>query len=64
MLTGVLTNCCVQYIAGEAFIRGYRIIVPPDCVEALSREEHDAAVEYVKFWYKADTTPSRDVAKA
>ena len=58
VLTGVLTSCCIQYIAGEAFVRGYRVIVPEDCVETFSQQEQDAALEYVMFWYKADTTDS------
>jgi nicotinamidase-related amidase len=64
VLTGVLTSCCIQYIAGEAFVRGYRVIVPEDCVETFSQAEHDAALEYVRFWYKADTRPSQDVVRA
>lgn len=59
VLTGVLTSCCVQYIAGEAFVRGYRVIVPEDCVETFSQAEHDGAIKYVRFWYKADTTDSK-----
>jgi nicotinamidase-related amidase len=58
ILTGVLTNCCIQYIAGEVFVRGYRLIVPPDCVEALTEKEHSDALEYIRFWFKAETPSS------
>jgi len=63
ILTGVLTNCCIQYIAGEAFVRGYRIIVPPDCVEALTEKEHTDALEYLKFWFKAETPNSAELVR-
>jgi nicotinamidase-related amidase len=64
VLTGVLTNCCIQYIAGEAFVRGYRIIVPPDCVEALTGREHTDALAYIKFWFKAETPSSSELVDA
>jgi len=59
ILTGVLTNCCIQYIAGEAFVRGHRLIVPPDCVEALTEKEHTDALAYIKFWFKAEMTDAK-----
>jgi len=64
VLTGVLTNCCIQYIAGEAFVRGYRIIVPPDCVEALTEKEHTDALDYITFWNKAETPTSKELVAA
>jgi nicotinamidase-related amidase len=64
ILTGVLTNCCIQYIAGEAFVRGYRIIVPENCVEALTEKEHTDALEYIKFWFKAETPSSSELVDA
>lgn len=64
ILTGVLTNCCVQYIAGEAFVRGYRIVVPADCVATFTPKEHDDALAYIKFWYKADITESSAVIES
>ncbi len=64
ILTGVLTNCCIQYIAGEAFVRGYRIIVPPDCVEALTDKEHTDALTYIRFWFKAEMPDSTQLVRA
>lgn len=63
ILTGVLTNCCIQYIAGEAFVHGYRVVVPPDCVEALTEKEQSDALAYIKFWFKAETPSSSELAR-
>ncbi len=63
ILTGVLTNCCIQYIAGEAFVRGYRVIVPKNCVEALTEKEHTHALEYIKFWFKAEMPDSAELVR-
>jgi nicotinamidase-related amidase len=64
VLTGVLTNCCIQYIAGEAFVRGYRVVVPADCVATFTPKEHDDALAYIKFWFKADVTDSKTLLAA
>ena len=39
-ITGILTNICVLYTACDAYMRGYRVTVPVDCVAALTEEEH------------------------
>ena len=59
ILTGVLANCCIQYIAGEAFVRGYHVVVPANCVATFTPKEHDDALAYIKFWFKADVTDSK-----
>ena len=64
VLTGLHTDCCVRHTAADAFFRGYRVVIPEDCVQAFTEEAHTSGLEYVKFWYKADTSPSRDVASA
>jgi nicotinamidase-related amidase len=51
VLVGLVTNVCVQNTAADAFFRGYRIIVPEDCVEAVSEEAQKSAIEYVKTIY-------------
>jgi nicotinamidase/pyrazinamidase len=48
VLSGVLTNICVYYVAVEAAVRGYEVVVPRDCVAAQSDEEHEFALGQMK----------------
>ncbi|MFN3466203.1 MAG: cysteine hydrolase family protein [Candidatus Brocadiales bacterium] len=37
ILTGVVTNICILYTAVDAYMRGYDVIVPEDCVAGFKR---------------------------
>jgi nicotinamidase-related amidase len=34
IVTGMATNICVQFTANDAYLRGYKLVVPCDCVAA------------------------------
>jgi nicotinamidase-related amidase len=53
ILTGVSTDVCVQNTAADAFFRGYKIIVPEDCVEAFTEQGHREALDYMGRVYGA-----------
>ena len=61
VITGVLTNICIQHTAADAFFRGYRIIVPRDCVDALTDEEQEDSLAFMKRMYGAEITDSQAV---
>ncbi|WP_067734856.1 cysteine hydrolase family protein [Novosphingobium naphthalenivorans] len=44
ILTGTLTNVCVESTAREGNMRGYKVIVVPDACAAVTDEEHLAAL--------------------
>jgi nicotinamidase-related amidase len=44
ILTGVAGNICVLFTAHEAHMRGYSVIVPPDCIASNSRRENNNAL--------------------
>lgn len=58
VLTGLVTNICVQHTAADAFFRGYRVVVPRDCVEAPSDEAQGASLRYMEEMYGAEVTSS------
>jgi nicotinamidase-related amidase len=62
VLTGVLTNICIQHTAADAFFRGYRVYVPVDCVNALTPEEQEASLAYMKRMYGVELTNSASLA--
>lgn len=56
VLVGLATNVCIQNTAADAFFRGYRIIVPEDCVEATSEEAQKYGIKYMKTIYGCKIT--------
>jgi nicotinamidase-related amidase len=44
ILTGTLTNCCVESTAREANMAGYKVIVAADAASAATDAEHNAAL--------------------
>ncbi len=54
VLTGTVTNICVLATANDAAMRGYKIIVPQDCVAGLDPEMHRFALRQMKEVYNAE----------
>ena len=46
VLSGFLTNCCVESTMRSAYERGYEVITLTDCVAGTSMEEHANAITY------------------
>ena len=58
VLTGLVTHICIQHTAADAFFRGYRVVVPEDCVQAPTEEAHEASLRYMEEIYGAEVTSS------
>jgi len=65
IVTGMATDVCVLFTAADAYMRDYRLIVPRDCVAALSPALHRAALTQMQHVLKADvvTSTSIDLAR-
>ena len=63
ILTGVVTDICIQHTAADAFFRGYKIIVPEDCVEAINEQTQKAALDYLKRIYGCEITRKDKIVK-
>lgn len=46
VLSGFLTNCCVESTMRSGYENGYQVITLTDCVVATSVEEHENALKY------------------
>lgn len=46
VLSGFLTNCCVESTMRSAYERGFEVVTLTDCVGATSQAEHDNAITY------------------
>ncbi len=54
VLTGLSTNNCVLFTANDAYMRGFRLIIPSDCVASNTREENDYALKQMSTVLKAE----------
>ena len=61
MVTGIATDNCVLFTAGDAYLRDMEVIVPEDCSAAIDPARHDAALDQMRGTLKADTRPSTEL---
>ena len=61
ILTGLATNICVLFTAHDAYMRGYTLAVPPDCVAAEDDAVQRASLDVMARSAKADTQPSNKI---
>ncbi|MEK7805501.1 MAG: isochorismatase family cysteine hydrolase [Planctomycetota bacterium] len=53
ILTGVVTNICILYTTAEAYMRGYKVTIPQNCVAALTKREHQFAMQQMSRIFHA-----------
>ena len=63
ILTGLHTHICVKHTAADAFFRGYKIIIPKDCVTSFTQEDHEWGLKYEREVYNAEITNSEEIIK-
>ena len=63
ILTGVVTDICIQHTAADAFFKSYKIIVLRDCVEAVDAPTQEAAMKFMRKAYRPEITTSKELLK-
>ena len=58
IVTGITTDICVLFTANDAYMRGFELHVPSDCVAAVKDEYNKQALGIIERVLKADTRPS------
>lgn len=61
ILTGIAGNICVLFTANDAYMRGYKLIVPRDCVASNTERLNDEALEQMRTVLKADVRNSTEL---
>lgn len=62
IVTGTLTNCCVESTAREANMAGYKVIVAADATAAVTDAEHNAALMNLRISF-ADVRRTADLLR-
>ena len=58
VITGLAADSCVLFTAMDAYLRGYSLWVPADCVAAESAQAKAQALEQMRRVLKADVRPA------
>ena len=58
IVTGIAGNICVLFTANDAYMRGFRIYAPADCIVSNTTAENRNALQQIQTVLKADVTPS------
>jgi nicotinamidase-related amidase len=64
VVAGLAADVCVLFTASDAFLRGFRLWIPADCVAAESAERKRAALAFMARVLKADIRASRSARAA
>jgi nicotinamidase-related amidase len=60
IVAGVTTDICVLFSANDAYMRGFRLWVPSDCVEAVQEKHTTDTLAFIGRVLKAETAPSTE----
>lgn len=58
VLTGLLADSCILFTAQDAYMRGYDVVVPSDCVAARTAEDRRRALAQMRRALQTDTSVS------
>jgi nicotinamidase-related amidase len=61
ILTGMAGDICVLFTANDAYMRDFRIVVPPDCTASEDPEANRQVLALMERVLKAETTPSGEL---
>jgi nicotinamidase-related amidase len=62
IITGITTDICVLFTANDAYMRGFDLHIPIDCVAAVKPSFSRQAMEFIERVLKADTRKSTDIS--
>jgi hypothetical protein len=61
IITGFATDICVLFTANDAYMRGYEIIIPADCIASETASAKQTACHQMKRFLRADIRRSDNV---
>jgi len=61
ILTGFATDICVLFTANDAYMRGFDIVVPTDCVASEREADNERALRHMARVLKAEVAPSDEL---
>lgn len=62
LITGITTDICVMFTANDAYMRGFDLYIPSDCVAAVKPSYTKQALEFIDRVLKADIRKSSEIS--
>lgn len=63
ILTGIAGDVCVLFTANDAYMRGFNLYVPRDCVASVEPEANEYTLRYMQRVLKADTRRAMELQR-
>jgi nicotinamidase-related amidase len=64
IITGITADICVLFTANDAYMRGFELHIPADCVAAVKPAYSKQAMQFIERVLKADVRRSRELSFA
>lgn len=61
IITGITTDICVLFTANDAYMRGFELHIPKNCVAAVKPAYTKQAMEFIERVLKTDTRSSDEI---
>lgn len=61
IITGITTDICIIFSANDAYMRGFDLHIPRDCVAAVKPSHTRQAMGFIERVLKADVRPSTGI---
>ena len=61
IITGITADICVLFTANDAYMRGFDLYIPSDCVAAVKPAYSRQAMQFIERVLKADTRKSTEI---
>lgn len=61
IITGITADICVYFTASDAYMRGFDIIIPADCVASVFPEQTETALGNAERILKAEIADSKSI---
>jgi len=62
VIAGITTDICVLFTANDAYMRGFDLFIPSDCVAAVKPAHTSNTLDFMKRVLKADIRKSSDIS--
>jgi nicotinamidase-related amidase len=62
ILAGIAGNICVLFTANDAYMRGFKIFAPSDCIVSNTAQDNDSALRQIEIVLKGTMVPSARLA--
>jgi nicotinamidase-related amidase len=61
IITGLTADSCVLFTANDAYVRGYELYVPEDCVASIDPDSNDQSLQHMHRVLRANISSSTEL---